>query len=190
MRLSRRDALVALGATGLAGVGVATGVLLDDAALDEATDEDLLPTLVGAAEVLYPSDVDGVEAFVATYSLGRLRGREAYREGVVAAVRAVDEAAREWYDGAFADLDATTRESILREMGTDVAAADPDGSRAERVRYYVVNELLYAFYASPTGGDLAGIENPPGYPGGTESYRRGPGRGHPTDSSPDGGDAS
>jgi hypothetical protein len=42
------------------------------------------------------------------------------------------------------------------------------------VRYYVVDELLYAFYASPVGGGMAGIENPPGYPGGTESYQEGP----------------
>jgi hypothetical protein len=63
-------------------------------------------------------------------------------------------------------------------MGADTADPDPDpdGTDAGRVRYYVVNELLYALYASPTGGELVGIENPRGYPGGTASYRRGPDR--------------
>jgi hypothetical protein len=42
------------------------------------------------------------------------------------------------------------------------------------VRYYVVNELLLALYASPTGGELVGIENPQGHPGGTASYQQGP----------------
>jgi hypothetical protein len=43
------------------------------------------------------------------------------------------------------------------------------------VRHLVVNDLLYALYASPTGARLAGLENPPGHPGGIESYREGPG---------------
>jgi len=172
MRLTRRDALVALGATGVAGVGVGAGVLAFDDSDEPAPD--LEATLVGVAEVVYPSGVEGIPSFVETYSLGRMRGREDYRSGVEAAVRTVDEAAREWYDGAFADLDVATRESVVRELGADEAVPDPDGSRAERVRYYLVNELLYAFYASPTGGELAGIENPPGYPGGTESYQHGP----------------
>jgi hypothetical protein len=42
------------------------------------------------------------------------------------------------------------------------------------VRYYVVNELLYALYTSPTGGELVGIENPQGHPGGHESYQHEP----------------
>ncbi|MEA5408870.1 hypothetical protein VB773_15715 [Haloarculaceae archaeon H-GB2-1] len=54
------------------------------------------------------------------------------------------------------------------------AEPNPDGTTAERVRYYLVNEPLYALYASPTGGTLVGIENPQGHPGGTESYQRGP----------------
>jgi len=55
-----------------------------------------------------------------------------------------------------------------------VADENPDGTAAERVRFFVVNELLLALYASPTGGELVGIENPQGYAGGAESYQRGP----------------
>ncbi|MFD1515515.1 gluconate 2-dehydrogenase subunit 3 family protein [Halomarina rubra] len=179
MRLTRRDALVALGATGLAGAGVGAGVLaFDDGSPADGDDETgadaLLRSLAAAAEVLYPSGVEGVEEFVETYSLGRVRGRETYREGLRRAVSDLDAAARAWYGAPYADLDRDTRESVLRELGADTADADPEGRRGERIRYYVVEELLYAFYASPTGGRLAGIENPVGYPGGVESYRRGP----------------
>ena len=180
MELTRRDALVALGATGLASAGVGAGVVALDGREDETGNDGALSTvaretLVGAATVLYPSGVDGVASFVERYSLGRTRGRSDYRAGVEAATATLDEAAREWYGERFAALDASTRESTLRELGADTADPEPDGRRAERVRYYVVDELLYAFYASPVGGGMAGIENPPGYPGGTESYREGPG---------------
>jgi hypothetical protein len=180
MELTRRDALVALGATGLASAGVGAGVVALDGREDESGSDEALSTvaretLVGAATVLYPSDVDGVASFVETYSLGRTRGRSDYRAGVEAATATLDEAAREWYGERFAALDASTRESTLHELGVDTADPEPNGRRAERVRYYVVEELLYAFYASPVGGGMAGIENPPGYPGGTESYREGPG---------------
>jgi len=41
-----------------------------------------------------------------------------------------------------------------------------DGSDVERLNYYLVDELLFAFYSSPTGGELVGNQNPRGYPGG------------------------
>jgi hypothetical protein len=59
-------------------------------------------------------------------------------------------------------------------MNADTLEPDPRGSDEQRVRYFVVNELLFALYASPTGGELVGIENPQGHPGGIQSYQRGP----------------
>jgi len=59
-------------------------------------------------------------------------------------------------------------------MSVDTADPVPDGDDVERVRYYVVNELLFALYSSPTGGELVGLENPRGNPGGLASYQRGP----------------
>jgi hypothetical protein len=183
VNLSRRDALAALGAVGAVG---ATGAMAlagrgapraDDGDAGEADAH--LPAsardvLVAAADVLYPSAVEEHRAFVETYALGRTADRPAYRAGVRAAAEAVDEAAREWYDAGFADLSPADRDALLRELGTDTAEPDPEGTVSERVRYYVVNDLLFALYASPPGGRLVGIENPVGYPGGIASYRRGP----------------
>jgi hypothetical protein len=189
MELTRRDAMAALAAS---GVAVGTGALLqgnpfaggDSSGGDSArtapedapdtTPEDRLATLLAVAEVAYPSEVSGVEEFVRTYALGRIEDRPDYREGMVEALSTLDEYARSWHDADFRELDAGTRESVLDQMGVDTADPNPEGNDPDRVRYYLVNELLYALYASPTGGRLVGIENPQGHPGGTESYQRGP----------------
>jgi hypothetical protein len=190
MELSRRDALVALAG----GVAVGGAVLGSDPnaagtpdhesrdeALADATPSDSAPptvrtTLVAAAEVLYPSGVDGVETFVETYVAGRYERDESggadYAAGVETAVADLDATARDWHGASFAALDAEGRDRLLRDLGVDAADPDPDGTISERVRRFVVDDLLYALYTSPTGGRLVGIENPIGHPGGTESYQR------------------
>ncbi len=179
MELTRRDALAAVVAvTGAGGAVVSRfepptaaggGMAGDD---DDAGDEALLSALTAAAEVVYPSAVEGHRRFVETYALGRLDGREDYRTGMRRAVADLDATARDWFDAPFESLPAADRDRLLRELGVDTADADAGGSISERIRYYVVDDLLFAFYASPAGGRLLGIENPPGYPGGLESYRR------------------
>ena len=183
MELTRRDAAAALAAIGATG-GVALGVRRaggdgkesegvagdgegpsDDGAIRE--------TMTAVAGVVYPEPVTGIEAFVDAFLDGRLDG-SAHGEGIRAAVAEVESAARSWYDAPVADLSPADRDELLRELGADTAEEDPDGTTAERVRYYVVNELLLALYSSPTGGELVGIENPQGHAGGAESYQRGP----------------
>jgi hypothetical protein len=178
MDLSRRDALAALAAAGTAGVAGAA-VLDDDTSgaadvetADTSLADDTLAALVAVAETVYPVEADGIEPFVGTYVDGRIADDPDRREGVVTAVADLDATARDWFDAPLADLDRSTRDRLLRDLGVDVADPDPEGYLSERARFYVVNELLYAFYASPTGGRLVGIENPVGHPGGTESYRR------------------
>ncbi len=175
MELSRRDAVAALAAIGVGG-GAAALAARESRPGDDA-DHGPVPdvaTLVAAAEVVYPSEVTGLEAFVETYAERRAAADGAHARGIREAARTVDDRARSWYDAPFADLPADDRDALLREVGADTADPAPDGTTAERVRYYLVNDLLLALYASPTGGELVGLENPQGHPGGTESYRRGP----------------
>ncbi|WP_248897595.1 gluconate 2-dehydrogenase subunit 3 family protein [Haloplanus halobius] len=172
MDLTRRDALAALAATGAAVGG--TALLRDDGdseATEAAVPDDALASLVAVAQVVYPDEATGIEPFVETYVAGRLDD-PAHRSGVLDAVAELDATARDWFDAPLTDLDPETRDRLLRDLGVDVAGPNPDGNLSDRVRFYVVNELLYAFYASPTGGRLVGIENPIGHPGGTESYQR------------------
>jgi hypothetical protein len=181
MELTRRDAVAALTALGVGGVaGAGLRRIGDDGGEDDSTSGDNLPddqhvvaTLVAAADVVYPSAVEGTAAFVETLLAGRLE-REDHARGLRETVAELDEYAASWYDDRFAALDPADRDGFLREVGADTADEDPEGTTAERVRYYVVNELLFALYASPTGGKLVGIENPQGHPGGQDTYQRGP----------------
>jgi hypothetical protein len=183
MELSRRDALAALAATGAVGGAAAAaddgrldGLLGGDASEEpEPLDAAALSVLVAAAQVLYPDAVDGVEGFVTDFARGRARDRPDHARGVADAATYLDEYAEAWYDEAFAALDPDRRDAALRRMGADTVDPDPDGGDVARVRYYVVNELLFALYASPTGAELLGLENPQGHPGGLASYQRGPG---------------
>jgi hypothetical protein len=179
MELTRRDALAALAGTGIVGGGAAATVARsgnDDPERPGAADQDesVLASLVAAARVLYPSEVSGIEPFVRTYSLRRFDARPEYGRGVREAVAVLDDHARAWYGADFRGLGSEDRDELLRSMGVETADPDRDGTAAERVRFFVVNELLYALYTSPTGGTMVGIENPQGHPGGTESYREEP----------------
>jgi hypothetical protein len=170
MRLTRRDALAALAS---AGVVAGAGATLEaPTAGEDGLDEATLATLTAVAEVVYPTAVSGVAAFVERYVGPRAAARPAWAEGVAESAAYLEAYARSWRDADFAALEADTRDAVLRSMGADAAAPAPDGSDAERVRHYLVNDLLFALYASPTGGRLVGIENPQGHPGGTTSYRR------------------
>lgn len=173
MRLTRRDALAALAGAGIVGGGAVAAVTRERPA-DPRGDGAVLDVLVAAAEVIYPADVSGIHEFVEAYSLGRIKARAGYREGVREATAILGDHAREWYGEPFSDLSPGRRDALLREMGVDTAEPIPDGLAPQRVRFYVVNELQYALYTSPAGGRLVGIENPQGHPGGTDSYRRGP----------------
>jgi len=168
VRLTRRDALVALGAAGAAGAGALAWDRLDGDPLGEHE----RATLVAVARVVYPDEVEGVPAFVERYTVGRIVDRPAYARGIADAVATVDDYATDWFDAPAVDLPPERRDRLLREMGVALADPEPDGADPSRVRHYLVNELLYALYTTPTGGELVGIENPQGYPGGTDSYRR------------------
>ncbi|MFA1611155.1 gluconate 2-dehydrogenase subunit 3 family protein [Halobellus rubicundus] len=186
MELTRRDALAALAT---AGVTVSGGVLagrLEPPTADgdaggvpsagaSGTDlsTPLLDLLDGVAEVLYPSGVDGRREFVESYVLGRIDDRPDYRDGMREAAAQLDAVARDWRGDAYAALGVDERDALLRDLGVDTADPEPDGTITERIRFYLVNDLLFAFYASPTGGRLVGIENPIGHPGGIQSYQRG-----------------
>lgn len=182
MELSRRDALGALSTVGVS-LGAGTALLAEswrnqsegDARPDpgEPFGEHERQTMVLIARVVYPSAVTGIEPFVSTYLDRRTAARPAVARGIAETVSTLDKLGRDWYGGAFVDLGVDTGDRLLRAVGAETADADPAGTTAERVRYHLVNELLFAFYASPTGARLVGLENPQGHPGGVASYQRG-----------------
>ncbi|WP_254761774.1 gluconate 2-dehydrogenase subunit 3 family protein [Natrinema marinum] len=170
MELTRRDAVAALTAL---GVGGTLSGCVAPPGTEPVDTERLREGLAAAAEVVYPSEVTGTATFVEAFLEGRLEDRS-HAEGMEAAVAELDENASVWYDDRFAALSRDDREQVLRNLHADSANEHPEGTTSERVRYYVVNELLLALYASPAGGELVGLENPQGHPGGLGSYQRGP----------------
>lgn len=170
--LSRRDALAALAAAGVAAGGL--GALVSGDSEDAPLSAHDRETLVAIARAVYPDEVDGVAAFVEAYVAGRASDRPERAGELSAAIETLDEYARSIEDDQYVALPDQRQETILEEMGLDVVDPDPEGTRPARLRYYLVNELLFALYSSPTGGRLVGIENPQGHPGGTTSYQHDP----------------
>lgn len=170
MELTRRDAVAALAALGVGGT--LSGCVAPPGS-DPIDVERIRETLIAAADVVYPTDVSGTATFVEAFLEGRLAD-STHAAGLDEAVAELDDNAAFWYDDRFAALSVADREQVLRNVGADTADEDPDGMPDERVRYYVVNDLLLALYASPAGGELVGLENPQGHAGGLESYQRGP----------------
>jgi hypothetical protein len=187
VELTRRDALAALAAASATiGGGVLAGRMEppragsegpasngSDPSTEPSLSTDLLDLLDALAGVLYPDGVDGRREFVQTYVLGRIGDRPDYRAGLQEAAAQLDAVARDWEDAPYADLDADARDRLLRNLGVATADPDPEGPISDRIRFFLVDDLLFAFYSSPAGGRLVGIENPIGHPGGIESYQRG-----------------
>ncbi|MFB6084139.1 MAG: gluconate 2-dehydrogenase subunit 3 family protein [Halorientalis sp.] len=187
MELTRRDAVVALGAVGVAGGAVALSRSGDaggdddrstpagsggEAAALSAHDRE---TAVAVAEAIYPSAVENVAGFVTDFLRGRVADDPERAAAIAETVAYLDDYVSTWYDAdAYVSLPADTRAEVFDAMSADTVEPDPSGGDVQRVRYYLLNDLLYALYTSPTGGKLVGIENPQGYPGGTTSYQQGP----------------
>lgn len=176
MELTRREAVAALAAIGITtgGAAVVTNDRWRDDSPEPGSVEYELKTMLALAEVLYPSDVTVTAEFVETYVLGRIDDNGSYRSGISEAIEVLDASAREQHGEPFVDLTTGQRDDLLYDLGMLSTTPDPEGTGSERVRYYLVNELLFALFTTPTGGELIGAENPTGYPGGLDAYQRGP----------------
>lgn len=171
MELTRRDALVALSGGAAVGAGA---VLVSEQTGDRSADtlgDEGLSTLVALAESVYPTEVTATAEFVSAYVEGQSDRRQ---RRISEAIKRLDAGSRRFTGEDFAALPERKRTAVLGRIGVDRAQSDPDGSVPERIRYQLVNSLLYALFSSPTGSELVGIENPTGHPGGYESLVRPP----------------
>jgi hypothetical protein len=175
MRLTRRDALAAIAAGGLgAGSLLASEFAVGRraaAADGDRFDDEEIGMLVAVATAVYPTAVAVDPSFVETYTRRVSPDR---RDAMRGALAALDDHTRRLRGRAFVALPPAQRESALRELGVDRVHPRPDGTAPERIRYHLVNTLLYALFSTPRGSELVGITNPLGYPGGYESLVRPP----------------
>jgi len=164
MELTRRDALTALTAAGVAATAGCSGLLADD---QTATEDDAqMDTMLALGEVLYPSQTGVTEEFIDTYLMGRIVDDEAYQSALADGVETLNERAQDAEGTTFADLDESQRVSLIEDTELRSGDSVADGSPVERVNYFLIDELLFAFYSSPVGGELVGNPNPRGWPGG------------------------
>lgn len=179
MRLNRRDVIAALAASGVAFLGSSAIFLsLDDNSKKEWEDKPITESevtgMVAAAKVLYPSEVENIEKFVTEYIRGQSNDNPEKIREMSKTITYLNKYSKSWYKKEFSDLDKKTRNRVFKQMDADSANPDPEGSDVERIRYYIINELLFALYTTPTGSRLVGLENPQGYPGGLKSYQLSP----------------
>lgn len=168
MSPSRRQTLV-----GIAGVAVGTGAYGYGRGDGDETERHV-ETALATAEAVYPSTVSVDESFIRKQVFGRREPLPGHFEGLRDALDTVDGYARSRYGRPMAALSEGTRLTLLRDLGVDSVRASPDGTRANRIRYYLVHDLLFALITSPEGTALHGIESPPGVPGGRDVYRLDP----------------
>ena len=175
MELTRRDALLSVlsgGSAATMGTFYPVTSSLDLRDNESALSDNQIKTLVATAEVVYPSEVSEIDKFVSTY-IGELL--DSQQQAIAAAVNELDSTAYKIYASGFPELSTDNRDALLRRMGVDRVGSAADGTVPERIRYYVVNQLLYGLYTSPAGSRLIGVHNPVGHPGGYESYQNAPG---------------
>ncbi|MXR20227.1 gluconate 2-dehydrogenase subunit 3 family protein [Halobacterium bonnevillei] len=173
MRLTRRDALEALAAGTVAGLGSVTvselATRLDDQEAEQQLNRIDIETAEAVADVVYPSEVTVSPEFIETYYSSM---PAELRAEAVRAIRDLNTASKRQFSTAFANVESRkTRDDMLRALGVNRAQSNPDGTIPERVRYFLVNGLLYALFTTPKGAELFGIDNPKGYAGGFATFQ-------------------
>ena len=179
---TRRQTLLALGGAtlGAAGYGYGVASTSDRSSVagardgENSVDPPQVETLTAIAAAVYPSEVNVDQTYVEQHVLNRTEPKPGHFDGLLSAIEAVDDYARARFGGRMPDISEGRRRQVLHSMGVTTVHPTPDGTTAERVRYYLINDLLYALFTSPASSALTGIDNPPGYPGGREAYQRGP----------------
>jgi len=178
---TRRDTLLSLGGVtvGAAIYGYGVRPLTTNAGNegdepDASVSSDHVETMTALAEAVYPTAVSIDESYIANRVFGRTEPQPGHMDEVYASLDNLEDYARARFGDPIPALSPKRRRAVLRSMGVTESHPKPDGTLAERVRFYVLNDLIYVLFTSPISSDLTGIENPPGHPGGREAYRRAP----------------
>ncbi|GCF12078.1 hypothetical protein Harman_00130 [Haloarcula mannanilytica] len=133
-----------------------------------------IDVMTAIARAVYPSAVSVEKSFIESRVFGRIEPKPGHFEGLITTIEAVDSYAQARFGGEITELPPGRRRQVLQSMGVTTVHPTADGTTAERVRFYLINDLLYVLFTSPKSSELTGIDNPPGHPGGREAYQRSP----------------
>ncbi|WP_128904478.1 hypothetical protein [Halorubrum amylolyticum] len=166
MRLTRRRALLGLvGASSVSGLGVYK--LLDRTTSDGPLSDAGMDGLLTVADIVHPAAPEDVEHVISAYVV---RLNQSRIRGLVTALSELDSRSRRHFGASFGALSRAQGERLLAALGVNRVQSRPEGTLAERVRYHLVNSVLYALLTRPAGTEPFGIGNPVGFPGGFASH--------------------
>ncbi|AUV81429.1 hypothetical protein C2R22_06980 [Salinigranum rubrum] len=180
---TRRQFLTALGGIGIAvasagdgGQSTAGPVVAERSRWTEAPSSQYhVRVATAVADAVYPPSISVDESFVERRVFGRVEPTPGHFDELLDTIEVVDRYARTRFGSRVPALSPAARRQALQSMGVTAVHPTADGTTAERVRYYLVNDLLFALFTSPKSSERTGVDNPPGYPGGREAYQRPPG---------------
>lgn len=162
MKLTRRQTLLGLiGASSVGSLGIYE--LLDWRTIDGPLSAAGMNSLLTVADVVHPASPEDVEPVISAY-VNRLNDDRIRR--LVTSLSELDSRSRRHFSASFGALSRAQGERLLATLGVNRVQPRPDGTLAERVRYHLVNSVLYALLTHPAGTELYGIGNPVGFAGG------------------------
>lgn len=126
-----------------------------------------LEGLLTIADVVHPSEPDQFETILTGYVTGLTDSRKRVLLGTLAEL---DQVSYSQLGIPFRSLSASEATLLLKALGVDRVQSSPQGPLAERIRFHLVNSVLYAVLTDPVGTNVLGIDNPVGHPGGFSSY--------------------
>lgn len=168
VELTRRSALITL----LAGTTASSFALQEINDVPQTSSEfsdDELDVLLALTDVIYPSDIDVSRSFIRRYAdqISEPRFRKMQKT-----IGGLDRMSHRVFGAPFQAVSVSKRDSLLRYFGVDRVQPRPDGTLVERIRFHLVNTLLYILFTNPKGSRIYGIANPIGHPGGLDDLLR------------------
>lgn len=167
VRLTRRDALKALSVGGGSLIVSEAITQIDLSNSNNPIKENEFETILAVAETIYPSRIEVTDRFIQSYVAPLPKDRKASMSQIV---KELNRITKTQFGEPFYKMTRAQRDTVLRSIGVDKAPSRPNGNLPQRVKYYLINSLLYALFTTPKGSKLAGIENPVGHPGGFATY--------------------
>lgn len=163
MKLTRRQTLLGLVGTS-SGLSLSAYELTDDTSVPEPTlSQREFDGLLAVADVVHPSDPQQFESLIAGYvdRLSDDRKRLLRRT-----LSDLDRASYRQSGVPFRSLSPAERRRLFAALGVARVQSRPRGTVPERVRYHLVNSIVFVLVTNPKGTGLFGIRNPVGHPGG------------------------